>query len=197
MRKLFVFSATALLALSLGAAAPAAQAQLNQGAQSGMVDPPSGIVLGSDTIKPGDTLGQVFGVAGPPDAVEALRSKSGKAADDYVDFVYFDQYDIRINKKNVVQSVLVKNPATQLRINQASFHIGDNISRAKQFWGEPERESDNISMYYYRGVYLIHDQSGVIKQIFFSAPQSRENEQAGKSGRPAGKSAPGPRKATF
>ena len=191
MRKLFAFSAMALLALSLGVNSPAAQAQ-GQPSQKAFTDPPCGIVVGSDTLKPGDTIGQVFGIAGPPDAVEALRSKSGKVEDDYVDFVYFDQYEIRINKKNVIQSILIKNPSIQLKLNQATLRIGDPISKAVQFWGEPERESDNISMYYYRGVYIIHDQNGRIKQFFFSAPQSRENEEAGKQGRrpqgPAGKS---------
>ena len=177
MRKIFAFSVMALLAFNLGVNAPAAQAQGNS-SQNAFTDPPCGIVIGADVLKPGDKIGQVFGVAGPPDAVEALRSKSGKIEDDYVDFVYYDQYDIRINKKNVIQSILIKSPSIQLKLNQASLRIGDPISKAIQFWGEPERDSDNISMYYYRGVYLIHDQNGRIKQFFFSAPQSRENEQS-------------------
>ncbi len=149
---------------------------LAQANQNSMTDPPSGIIFANDSIKPGDSLGQVFGIAGNPDAVEALRAKSGKVEDDYVDFVYYDQYDIRINKKNVVQSILVKSGDIRLLLNGAQLRIGDNISKAASVWGEPEREANNITMYYYRGVYLIHDDNGTIKQFFFSAPQSRENE---------------------
>ena len=185
MRKFLACTALAIWVLGAGLT-DVSPAQAQGIAPNQFTDPPCGIVLGADALKPGDKISQVFGIAGPPDVVEALRSRSGKIEDDYVDFVYYDQYDIRINKQNVIQSILVKSPHTALLLNQASLRIGDNVAKAVQFWGQPERDADNIAMYYYRGVYLIHDQNGTIRQFFFSAPQSRENEQAGKQGPQAG-----------
>lgn len=136
---------------------------------------PSGIKIGEGSVKPGDAIEVVFGVAGPPDAVEALRSKSKKAEDDYVGFAYFDRFQINVNKKSQVQSIKVLDKSVEL--DGVPFKIGDAKATVDEKWGEPDRSVENMSIYWYRGVYVIFDKSENVETVFFTAPGKTEDSE--------------------
>lgn len=140
---------------------------------------PSGIAVGQDIIRPGEALSVLFGMAGPPDHVRALRGKKEK--DDYVMFSYYSQgFSIDINSAdNRIQGILVE--SREVRLHGIPFHVGDDRDAALKAWGEPDRTDKGVMAYWRRGVYVGVGEGGRIVNLFI-APPGRVEET---DGRPA------------
>lgn len=181
------------MALALGAVAVPCQvsAQVaNEGkaasvnAKTDQVYLPCGVTMGQQALRPGESLPVVFGVIGPPDQVQPMRSKSKKAEDDYVLFTYYDRFSLHINKQNAVQSIQVFD--RNMPLDGVPFKVGDVKATVLAKWGEPDRAVDKIDMYWYRGVYVMYDANEKIESLFFTAPGKSQKSEGGKKAAPKG-----------
>lgn len=128
----------------------------------------AGISVGQHVIRPGEALPVVFGVAGPPDQVRAMRSK--KETDDYVMFSYYSQgFSVDINSKdNRIQGILVEN--RQVKLDGVPFAVGDPKAAAEKAFGQPDRTEKGVMAWWRRGVYVGVDEGGRIVNIFLAPP---------------------------
>ncbi|MEW6283432.1 MAG: hypothetical protein AB1758_32785, partial [Candidatus Eremiobacterota bacterium] len=152
------------LALLLLLLALPALGQADRGPQPGA----AGVYLNGSVVRPGDQMGIVLGVAGPPDFVRAVRNQ--KPEDDYVLFSYPHHgvsFDIN-STTNRVQGILVE--ATEARLDGLPFRIGDTQQSVTSSWGQPERTEVGMLVYWRRGVYLGLDNSGRIIRVFLTEP---------------------------
>ncbi|MGM9991278.1 MAG: hypothetical protein ACI376_00275 [Candidatus Bruticola sp.] len=137
--------------------------------------PASAIKIGGK-IQPGDDLQIVFSVAGPPDEILPMRSKSKAPEDDYIHFIYRNRFTININKANAVQSIMVF--GNNVEMVNVPFKIGQKTSDVIEKWKQPEREVSDMYIYYYRGVYVIWDKNnpGKIDRIYLTLPGKVEDD---------------------
>lgn len=145
--------------------------------------PACGVKVDKHVIRPGEALAIVFGVAGPPDSVRAMRSK--KEADDYVLFAYFTQgFSVDINSKsNTIQGILIE--SREAVVEGVPFKVGDPKAGVVKAWGEPDRTQSNVLAYWKRGVYVGYDEAGNIINLFL-APPGKVDEPKGPAGPGAG-----------
>lgn len=128
----------------------------------------TGVVVNGSTLRPGDPMALVMGVAGPPDFVKAVRNQ--RPEDDYVMFQYPHlgvSFDIN-SSTNKIQGILVEGAAS--RLEGLPFRIGDNQLSVTTSWGRPERIETGLLVYWRRGVYLGLDDSGKILRVFLTEP---------------------------
>lgn len=140
--------------------------------------PVSSIKMGTKggRISPGDDLQIVFSVAGPPDQILPMRSKSKDEKDDYIHFIYRNRFTININKQNMVQSIVVL--GNNIDLEGIPFKIGQKTSDVTAKWKQPERETGGMLIYYFRGVYIITSKEapGKIDRIYITKPGKVDND---------------------
>ncbi len=165
------------------AAAPAAGSELVAKSQPNSKDeeyPVCGIDVGG-ILKPGDDLEIVFGVAGPPDQILPMRSRSKEPEDDYIHFIYRNRFTVNINKQNVVQSIIVF--GHNVKMVNVPFKVGQKKADVLAQWKKPEREASGMLIYFYRGVYFITEKNtpDQIDRIYLTLPGKVEEDEGAQS----------------
>lgn len=169
------------LALALALPALAEPGRPSPSPSPAVTYPASGLKVGSEVIRPGEALGVIFGLMGPPDQVRAMRSK--RAEDDYVMFSYFSQgFSLDINQKNVVQGILVE--TREADVSGVPFRVGDTKDAVQKAWGDPDRTQSKVMAYWRRGVYVGTDEAGNVTSLFLTAPGQIDKPDQGS--RPVG-----------
>ena len=157
-------------------AAPGAPAPAQTGAPAQPNHPPASLEVGGQALRLGEALPVVFGVVGPPDRVRAVRSK--KEASDYVLFSYDSQgFALEISQGNQVKGILVE--SAEVSVKNVPFRVGDSKAAVLKAWGEPDRTQSSVLAYWRRGVYVTHDASGTVTNLFLAPPGKVEEPDKG------------------
>jgi len=168
----------ALLAIQLVFSAPAAAQYRQNHPPQQETYAPAGVVINGMTIKPGEVLQMLFGAAGPPDWVQAVRGK--ESANDYVLFAY-DSYGLSVhvnnqnNQNNVVGTIVVKSGSLQLE--NVPFKIGDDYKGVMSMWGQPDRQEPGFMAYWKRGIYVGVGDDGKITTITLAPPGKFDDDK--------------------
>lgn len=154
-------------------AAPAALGQIPRQKPSPGSEPafpPAGISVNDYVIRPGEQLSLVFGVAGFPDKVAAMRSRSGRKEDDYVLFSYLSNgFSIHIDSEtNRIEGILVED--RRVRLEGIPFGIGASRLEVVSRWGQPERTQNRVMAYWKRGVYVVMDGRDKVTRLMLTEP---------------------------
>jgi len=173
--------AVLFLALAFALALPALAEPGRPSPSPAPTYPASGLKIGAETIRPGEALGVIFGLVGPPDQVRAMRSK--KAENDYVMFSYFAQgFSLDINQKNVVQGILIE--TREAEVSGVPFRVGDTKEMVQKAWGDPDRTQSKVMAFWRRGVYVGTDEEGNVTNLYLTAPGQLDKPEPGS--RPVG-----------
>lgn len=142
------------------------------------VFPRAGVVINGITIMPGEVIQMLFGAAGAPDFVRAVRGK--EAGDDYVMFAY-DSYGLSVhvsnhkNQNNLVGVIVVKTQACKLE--NVPFSVGDDYKSVMEMWGQPDRQEPGFMAYWKRGIYVAVGDDGKISSITVAEPGKFDDDQ--------------------
>lgn len=142
--------------------------------------PEIGIIINNAFIHPGQSVQEVWGIAGFPDRIRAVRGKALKR--DYVKCDYYThEVTIDINSDtNTVQSILIEKNG--VRLFGVPFKVGDPYEYAVKAWGQPEKKEPGYANYFKKGVVVGVGDTGIITLIHLSEPGKIEEEEE----RPAG-----------
>ena len=129
------------------------------------------VMINGQAISPGHVFQELLGAAGPPDHVQAVRSK--EVANDYVLFAY-DSLGVTAhitvvnNTNNVVSAIVVKD--ARVKIDNVPFKVGDDYRGIAEIWGQPDRQEPGFVAYWKRGVYVGVGEDGRITNITIAEP---------------------------
>lgn len=144
--------------------------------------PVCGIKMGKGVVRTGDDMQVVFSVFGPPDQVLPMRSKNKDENSDYIHFIYRNRFLVNINKQNMVQSMTAL--TNNIELDGIPFKIGQSTKDVVAKWKEPDREANDMLIYFYRGVYFITEKDAPekIDRIYMTNPGVLEEEKSNKAG---------------
>lgn len=136
------------------------------------------VSLNGGLLLPGDVLQSLFGIAGPPDFVQAVRGKD--VANDFVKFAYHTHglsVHVKTDKSqaNILDAIVVMNVAT--RLVNVPFKIGDEYKAAMTAWGQPDRQEPGFMAYWKRGVYVGVSEDGHIIHITLTVPGQFDEDE--------------------
>jgi hypothetical protein len=152
------------------------------------------VMLNGQPIAPGEVLQVLFGAAGPPDWIQAVRSK--EAASDFVLFAY-DGYGMRfhiktVNKQNNIVDLIVITQSN-VQVKNVPFRVGDEYRSVTQLWGEPDSQEAGFAAFWRRGVYMGVSEAGRVTSITLAEPGKLDDDPAtptqGSRALPAGRHA--------
>ena len=140
--------------------------------------PVCGIKMGKGVVRTGDDMQVVFSVFGPPDQVLPMRSKNKDENSDYIHFIYRNRFLVNINKQNMVQSMTAL--TNNIELDGIPFKIGQSTKDVVAKWKEPDREANDMLIYFYRGVYFITEKDAPekIDRIYMTNPGVLEEEKS-------------------